>query len=100
MRKFTAILLFCIFYSCKYKAAQSPEQLRETLKKTWVDYLYQNNKYDSAHVKYEVLDVVYYENPDDYVCEFKVHVKDSHIDTTGMMSARISKDMTKVARRY
>ncbi|HWB28315.1 MAG TPA: hypothetical protein VG738_22740 [Chitinophagaceae bacterium] len=100
MRKITAVLLLSIFFACKYKPAETSAELRERLKKTMADFLYKNNHVDSGEVKYDVLDVVYYENPGDYVCEFKVHMHERNLDTTGMMSARISKDMTHVFRRY
>ena len=100
MRKITAILLLSLAFACKYHGSNAPEELREKLKKTMTDFLYKNNHVDSADVKYDILEVVYYENPTDYVCEFKVHMKEGSLDTTGMMSARITKDMSHVLRRF
>jgi hypothetical protein len=51
-----------------------------------------------------VLEVVYFEDKADYICEFKVNMKEKHDnilkDTTGSMSATISKDFKTVTRRY
>ena len=100
MRKITALLLLCFAFACVRKQEQTPEELKAQLAKTMTDFLYKGVNYDSAHVKYNITEVVYYTNLTDYVCEFKVHVHDEHKDTTGMMSARITKDMKTVFRRF
>ena len=54
---------------------------------------------DTSIVKFTVLDVAYFEEKTTYACEFKVNMKTSKIDTTGMMSANISKDFEKILRK-
>jgi hypothetical protein len=100
MKKICAILLLCFAIACRYKPADTTADLREKLKRTMTEFLYKGIKNDSSVVKFQVTEVVYYENPGDYVCEFKVHMRERNLDTTGMMSARISKDMSHVFRRY
>lgn len=100
MRRITAILLLCCALACKHKSGDTPEELQQKLAGAFKAFLYQNINNDSSKVKYNVTETIYYENPNDYVCEFKVHMHTSTTDTTGMMSARISKDMQKVFRRY
>jgi len=100
MRKITAILLLCCALACRHKGADTPEETKQKLTDTFKAFLYQGVGNDSSKFKYNITDVIYYENPGDYVCEFKVHMRSPTTDTTGIMSARISKDMQNVIRRY
>lgn len=103
MKKLTALLLFTsLVFACRHQTADTPEEVKLKLKKTMTNFLYKGINNDSTHVKYQVLDVVYFDDvkKDEYVCEFDVRMKERNLDTTGKMSARISRDMTRVFRRY
>jgi hypothetical protein len=101
MKKITTILLLSgLFFACKRQAGDDRATTAEKLKKTMTNFLYTSTKSDSTQVKYHVLDVTFYEGADEYDCEFKVELKEGHIDTTGTMVAKISKDLSKVTRRY
>ena len=93
------ILLFAIasFLSCKRK--MSNDDVEMELKKALTEHLYKAINYDSARIKYEVKTVTFYEGETNYDCEFKVRVVSPNHDTTGIMTARISKDFSKVTRR-
>ena len=92
-----AILLFVLIYSCKAKDS-SPAGVKDDLKNAMRTYLYNAVNNDSTNVKYRVQDVIYYEDKDKYICEFKVNLKAKLFDTTGIMKANISKDFKKVER--
>ncbi len=72
--------------------------LKQDLKTSMQAFLYNAINNDSSNVKYRVQDVVYYEDKDQYTCDFKVHMKAKLFDTTGIMKAYISKDFKKVNR--
>jgi len=110
--RFFSVLIFLIAFSCKAKDS-TPEGLKNDLKKTMQDYLYQtqvNN--DSSNVKYKVEDVIYFDDSlkNKYICEFTVNLKEGFInkdgatkprlDTTGKMKAYVSKDLKTVERLY
>ena len=99
MRKIIAILLIaaCAF-ACRY---QTPEnEIKEHLKRKMTDLLYQGKNNDSSITKYNILDVTYFSNPDNYFCKFKVHMHENNLDTTGIMTARISRDFSKINRWF
>lgn len=99
MRRITAILLFCCFvFACKRR--HTPEQLEKDLMQTFQASLYQANDNDSSKAKYDVLSVIYYEDVNDFICTFKVHMRSPLLDTTGTMKAHITKDIQKVSRNY
>lgn len=100
MKKITAILLLCCALACKHKGADTPAELEQKLMSVFKTYLYQAKNNDSSTVKYDVVNVVYYEEPGDYICDFKVHMRAGASDTTGTMRARVSKDLLNVARSY
>jgi len=103
MKKLAVLLLFvCFVFACRHQTADTPEELKLKLRKTMTEYLYKSKNNDSSHVKFQVLDVVYYEeeSPSDYVCEFTVRMQENQTDTVGHMSARITKDMANVLRRF
>ena len=101
MNKFawTALLLTGLFlFSCERKLSQN--DVEDELKKAMTHQLYLGAGKDSAKVKYQVVSVNYFEDKQFYECEFKVHMKTSTSDTTGIMGARISKDFSQVARKF
>jgi hypothetical protein len=96
--RFFAILVFACLLSCKTK--NSPKGLENDLKNAMQTYLYNAINNDSSNAKYRVLSVIYYDDKDKYICEFKVNLKAKLFDTTGIMKANISKDLKKVNRFY
>jgi hypothetical protein len=99
MKKISILFFVVILFACNRNL--SLEELQSKLKSTMTDYLYKGVNYDSSKVKYRVQDVVYYIDKDYYDCEFKVFMSvKGGKDTVGDMSAKISKDFTKVYRNY
>jgi len=102
--RFILILIFgsFILFSCHKKLSRN--ELENNLKTAMGLFLNHDPKVDTAKIKFTVLEVSYFEAPKGYICDFKVNMKDQsngrNIDTTGMMSANISKDFKDVSRRY
>jgi hypothetical protein len=98
---FISLLGLFFFVSCIKK--DSPKQIQENLKTAMELSLNHNPRIDTAKIKFKVLDVAYYEAKNGYICDFKVNMKEKRDgqlnDTTGMMSANISKDFKDVTRR-
>ncbi len=63
-------------------------------------YLNSPKRVDSTKVKFTVLDVAYYEDKTVFDCQFKVHMKNATTDTVGDMGATVSKDFSKVKRKF
>jgi hypothetical protein len=80
----------------------SKEDVQESLKAAMDLYLNHQPRIDTSRVKFHVLEVIYFEDKTIYLCNFKVDMKEKRInqlfDTTGNMSARISKDFKDVHR--
>jgi hypothetical protein len=91
-----------VLFSCLKKT--SKKELEDNLKTAMGLYLNHKPNMDTSRVHFEVLDVTYFEEKTDYLCEFKVNMKEKINeqikDTTGSMSARISKDFKEVSRNY
>lgn len=104
-KKFHFFFLFLLgmffFISCIKK--DGPKQIEENLKASMELSLNHNPRIDTSRVKFKVLEVSYFEAPKGFICEFKVNMKEKTNgvlkDTTGMMSANISKDYKNVTRR-
>ena len=90
-----AVLL--ISTSCARKT--STADLEANLKAAMARSLNSDPDIDSTKVKFTVLGVSYYEEKNTYACEFKVNMKTPNIDTTGMMSANVSKDFVHILRK-
>ena len=99
MRIWSLLLLFTLSVSCKAKN-NGPAETEANLKKAMQSYLYSAINNDSSNAKYRVLDVIYFEEKDRYICEFKVNLKAKLFDTTGTMKANVSKDFKKVNQLY
>lgn len=97
---FRALLIFFVVaVSCKGKTKSSPVT-EDRLKSTMQAYFYNPINNDSANAKYHVLSVNYHEEENEYVCKFKVNLKGKLFDTTGVMTANISKDFKRIERFY
>jgi hypothetical protein len=99
---FLSAAFFLGFLSSSCGKKETPREIAESLKTTMNIYLNHDPRIDNSRVKFNVLDVVYFEDRSAYVCEFKVNMKEKTksriIDTTGTMGARISKDYKTVSR--
>jgi hypothetical protein len=84
--------------ACKLKS--DPNEIPNHLKQVMQTFLRQERAPDSAKVKFEVLDVMYFEQPKFYNCEFKVRMNIDGKDTIGIMTGTITKDFTTVHRTY
>lgn len=100
MKKIFGLFILLIALGCQ-KQPSSREEVEKSLKTAMQKYLYEQIHNDSTHVKYHVKDVIFFEDKTFYDCEFKVELSDNRVnfDTTGTMSARISKDFSRVTRR-
>lgn len=99
MKKIAALLLVSLLCACVRQHVDTPEETKAKLMAAMQDFLYKGVNYDSSRVKFHVEDVIYYETQPFYECEFKVHLHNPTLDTTGIMKARIGKDMKSVARK-
>ena len=97
MRLFIFLLTIVSIFGCKRK--MSNDDVDMELKKALTEHLYKAINYDSARIKYEVKKVTFFEDKTFYECEFYVRVVSPNHDTTGVMTARISKDFSKVVRK-
>jgi|SRR5882724_10337733 len=97
--KKSVIFILAIFsiFSCKRNLSAS--DVETELKRALTNHLYKAIQYDSNRIKYDVQTVTYFEDKNFYECEFKVRVTAPNHDTTGTMTARISKDFSKVSRK-
>jgi len=91
---FVAILSF---FACK--RCMSKDDLETQLKKVMTNHLYKSINNDTSRARYDVKSVTFYEEQNFYDCEFKVRVTAKNYDTTGMMTAKITKDFSKVMRK-
>ena len=97
---FYLLLLMLATLGC-FKKEASRQYVENKLKQAMQNYLYQSVNNDSSTVRYRVETVDFFEAPEFYECEFTVHVFSpvAHYDTTGFMTARISKDFVTVKRK-
>ena len=98
---FIALLSGIFLFSCLKK--DTKKQTEENLKTAMGLYLNHQPRVDTNRVKFKVLEVSFYEAKLGFICDFKVNMKEkrdsSLVDTTGYMSANISKDFKDVSRR-
>lgn len=89
------------FNSCLKKASR--KETEENLKTAMGLYLNHQRQIDTSRVKFKVLEVTFFEGKLGYICDFKVNMKERRdsnlLDTTGFMSANVSKDFKDVSRR-
>jgi hypothetical protein len=94
---FSLILLLGLGQGCKQKVLSGTE-LDNKLIKTMQNYL---DKEAKPGVEYSVKDVNFYADKEkkQYICEFHVNMRTDKTDTTGVMTANIPNDFSKVERR-
>jgi hypothetical protein len=99
---FLAVFCGLLLFSCLKKVGK--KELEENLKSAMGLYLNHQRHIDTSRVKFQVLDVVYFEDKTEYICRFQVNMKEKTADmikdTIGTMSAKISKDFKTVSRNY
>ncbi len=97
------IAIFCMIFLFSCIKKQSRSELESNLKTAMELYLNHQATIDTARVKFKVLEVSFFEAKMGYICEFKVNMLEktnSMIkDTTGIMTANVSKDFKEVSRR-
>jgi hypothetical protein len=97
---FLAMFSGILFFSCVKKT--SKKDTEESLKSAMGQYLNHGPRVDTSRIKFSVLEVAFFEEKMFYVCNFRVNMKqkrdDRLIDTTGSMSANISKDFKDITR--
>lgn len=100
-KKFICFVLIVSFLlgdsACLKKTSNA--DIETGLKAAMTRSLNSNPDIDTSKVKFTVLEVAYFEEKNTYACEFKVNMKTPKIDTTGMMSANISKDFVRIFRK-
>jgi hypothetical protein len=98
---FIAVLGTIFLFSCVKKSSR--QEVSENLKTAMGLYLNHQPGRDTALVKFNVVDVNFFEEKTYYVCEFQVNMKQKTetrmIDTVGTMKAIVSKDFKDVTRR-
>ena|ERR1700738_4852668 len=90
------LLLWVLMIHCK--RALSHTELEAQMKKAMLHSLQTGKGYDATKMKFEILDVNYYEDATFYICEFHVRLHQNGGDTTGEMRSTISKDFSVVRR--
>jgi hypothetical protein len=98
MKSILLLAVFLVMFACKH--ATTRNEVERKLKKSMTEYLYNSVNNDSSQVKFNVLNVIFFEEKNIYRCEFDVQMtRPNGRDTTGTMSADISKDFKKVSRK-
>ena len=70
-------------------------QVKEQLEKAWTQHLQQHKSSNKPQPRFDVLDVVYYEDSTFYLCQFKVKMTlPDGQDTTGTMQGKVAKDFS------
>ena len=100
----TFLKLFLVFVLCGTalsfcKKKPSKSDIEQSLITAMSNHLNSDPQIDTSVVKFKVLSVTYFEEVVNYACEFRVEMKTNHSDTTGLMTARVSKNFEKVIRR-
>ena len=93
------LIIACLLLAmtaCKRRL--TTDQVKENLEKTMTDFLENRRPQGAPPLKFQVLDVIYYEDVNQYDCEFKIKLyRPDGTDTTGMVKGKVSKDFSKVS---
>jgi len=95
------LFLFLLLFSIGCRRAHSRLEVEKELTKAMLTFLWSDNHNDTSNIKFQILDVNYFEDRAFFECEYKVHmhIVPTGFDTVGMMTARVSKDFTTVKRK-
>jgi len=97
MKKIILLLIAGCFLTVACARKLSRKELKERLEKTMADHLQQRQPSNSSHPRFDVLDVVWFEETEYYRCEFTVKMTlPEGKDTTGVMRQKVYKDFSKV----
>ena len=93
---FTFILLLTLGTACKQKIL-SGKELEDKLKETMTDYLHKTLQ---PGTEFTITEMSYYAEKEKkyYICKFDVRMHAGNRDTTGVMTAIIPNDFSKVDR--
>jgi hypothetical protein len=94
------VIFLTVFTLAACKRHVSKSYVEDRLKTTMKSFLINKKNLDTTKTRFTVLSVVYFEDSTFYDCEFKVNLKEAGLDTTGIMSARISKEFVVIKRRF
>jgi len=76
-------------------------QIKDNLEKSMAAYLKHEQDSLSSNLRFEMVDVDYFEEKDYYNCEFKVRLfRNNEHDTTGIIKGRVSKDFSEVSKKW
>jgi len=101
MRIHRYLLLIYVIMTISCKRHLSRAAVRDNLEKSMSDYLRAEQGADSTRMRFRMLDVSYYEERDYYDCEFTVQLlREGGRDTTGIIKATVSKDFSKVTKKW
>ena len=93
-------LLLVILLGISCKRALSPAEVKDNLEKAMAAKLIQEQGGDTTRLKFQIMDVNYFEDKDFYECEFQVRLfRQGGGDTTGIIRGRVSKDFSKVNKK-
>ena len=92
------LIILALLSGCIRK--QSEKEIEQSLTVAMNKYLNSDPRVDSTKSKFNVVDVIFFEDKNFYECEFKVHLVSPTKDTTGVMTASISKDFERVNRKF
>jgi|SRR6476646_9829853 len=92
----TLFLIVAVSSGCKQKIL-SGKELEDKLKETMTDHLHKTLR---PGTEFTITDMSYYPEKEkkEYICKFTVQVRTGNRDTTGVMTAFIPNDFSKVTR--
>jgi hypothetical protein len=99
MKTYFLFIFFFLFIACKRGHTRS--EIIQGLSNAMLTRLWTEHNKDTSSIKFQILDVNYFEDSTFFECQFKVrmHVVSTGFDTVGMMAARVSKDFATVKRK-
>jgi hypothetical protein len=98
MIPFLLIVLLMAGGGCERKL--STAEVKENLEKAMTAYLRKQQQPGAPPLRFDMVDVSYREDAENYLCDFKVtlHRPDGG-DTTGIIAGKVSKDFSTVSKR-
>jgi Tfp pilus assembly protein PilP len=91
------VLLVVTVAGCQRKS--SKEEIKDHLRQAMADKLQKQRPPNAPPLNFKILDVLYYEEPNYYDCEFTIRLhRPDGTDTTGTVTGRVSKDFSRVIK--
>ncbi|HXB42681.1 MAG TPA: hypothetical protein VNV85_01425 [Puia sp.] len=99
MKTISFVVFMLFFIACK--RGHSRSEVRDELSKAMLTFLWTDHKKDTSKIRFQIIDVSYFEDTTFYECEYKVrmHIIQTGFDTVGIMTARVAKDFSLVKRK-